>query len=82
MKYIVLIILSCWIVSSAITSCQKKYHEQKHVTHVTVKKSIDYQLPPITLTPEDIKEMNEFEDAEIDDVNQVNMDICFIKCAI
>lgn len=78
MKYLLLIILNCWLVTFLLTGCQREYREQKHITHVTVEKKIDYQMLPTNLTNEDIQEMNEFQEADLDDP----ISICFVKCTM
>ena len=80
MKYLVLLLTMCWLATLLITtSCNKQYREQKHTTHITVKKIVDYQIPPVNLSPDDVREMEEFQEADLDELNPVNMEICYAK---
>lgn len=71
------------IATCLVIGCSKsEYREKTHVTHVKIEKTVDYQVPPITISPEDQQEMEDFQEANINDAPPINLDVYYIKCTI
>lgn len=82
MKYLIFFNVCCWLIACLLTSgCQKEYHEQKHVTHIKVEKVVDWQIPPTNLDPEELKEMDEFEESKLDN-DPIDMEILYTRLTI
>jgi hypothetical protein len=83
MKFLVFLLISCWVATLLIaTGCNKEYREKKQVTHIKIEKIVDYDFPPVNISASDQKEMEEFQEAELEELPPVNMNIYYLKCTL
>lgn len=70
-------------ITSLICGCQKEYRDKKQVTHVKIEKIVEYDFPPVNISALEQKEMDEFqEDANIEGIPLINMNIYYMKCTL
>ena len=82
MKVLVLFLALVLVLTSLICGCHKEYREKKQVTHIKIEKIVDYDFPPVNISASDQREMDEFQESELEELPPVNMNIYYMKCTL
>ena len=82
MKVIVLFLALALVLTSLVCGCHKEYREKQQVTHIKIEKIVDYDFPPVNISASDQKEMDEFQESELEELPPVNMNIYYMKCTL